>query len=143
MLAMTTAPASGAPTATPSRIHHVLLATNVDKASAGATQEAIELATENHAVLQILAVARNHRERVRLERGTAGIRERARAAGVTATAFVWHGDPAESILEAAWSERPDLLVLGARPHRDLRRLLGSVSARVAAAAPCRVMIVPA
>lgn len=143
MLATTTAPRSGAPVPSRSRIHHVLLATNLDKASAGAADEAIELASDNRAVLQILAVARNHRERTRLERGTAAIRERARAAGVTATAFVWHGDPAEAILEAAWSERPDLLVLGARPHRDLRRLLGSVSARVAAAAPCKVMIVPA
>jgi nucleotide-binding universal stress UspA family protein len=142
MHATTTAPTNGAPTANPTRIHHVLLATNLDKASAGAADEAIELASDNRAVLQILAVARNHRERNRLERGTAAIRERARAAGVTATACVWHGDPAEAILEAAWSERPDMLVLGARPHRDLRRLLGSVSARVAASAPCKVMIVP-
>jgi eukaryotic-like serine/threonine-protein kinase len=143
MPVMTKAPIAGTPAPTRSRFRHVLLATNVDKASAGAVDEAIELASDNHAVLQILAVARNHRERARMERGTAAIRERARSAGVTATAFVWHGDPAESILEAAWTERPDVLVLGARPHRDLRRLLGSVSARVAAAAPCKVMIVPA
>ena len=59
-----------------------------------------------------------------------------------ATSFVWHGDPAEAILEAAWTERPDVVVVGARHNRWIARLLGSVSGKVAEESPCRVEIVP-
>jgi nucleotide-binding universal stress UspA family protein len=55
---------------------------------------------------------------------------------------VWHGDPVDAILEAAWTEHPDVLVVGARHHRWLARLLGSVSGKVIEEAPCRVEIVP-
>jgi nucleotide-binding universal stress UspA family protein len=55
---------------------------------------------------------------------------------------VWHGDPADAIVEAAWTERPDVVVVGARHHRWVARLLGSVSGKVAEGAPCRVEIVP-
>jgi nucleotide-binding universal stress UspA family protein len=125
------------------RIYHVLLATDLSASSGRATEEAITLAARENAVLQILAVARNHRDRDRLEPGVDRIRRRARAAGVLATSFVWHGDPADAILEAAWTERPDVLVVGARQRRWVARLLGSVSSKVAGGAPCRVEIVPA
>ena len=124
-------------------IAHVLLATDLDEASARATEQAITLAARNNAVLQILAVARGHRDRERMERGAQLVRRRARAAGVVATSVVWHGDPVEAILEAAWTEHPDILVVGARQHRWVARLLGSVSSKVAGEAPCRVEIVPA
>jgi eukaryotic-like serine/threonine-protein kinase len=122
---------------------HVLLATDLDEASARATEQAITLAARHNAVLQILAVARVHDDRERMERGAELVRRRARAAGVVATSIVWHGDPVEAILEAAWTEHPDILVVGARPHRWVARLLGSVSSRVAGEAPCQVEIVPA
>jgi eukaryotic-like serine/threonine-protein kinase len=124
-------------------VHHVLLATDLSESSGRATEQAITLAARENAVLQILAVARRHADRDRLERGVLQIRRRARAAGVLATSVVWHGDPADSILEAAWTERPDVLVVGARQHRWVAGLLGSVSSKVAGEAPCRVEIVPA
>jgi nucleotide-binding universal stress UspA family protein len=124
-------------------IYHVLLATDLSESSGRATEQAITLAARENAVLQILAVARRHADRDRLERGVVQIRRRARAAGVLATSVVWHGDPADSILEAAWTERPDVLVVGARQHRWVAGLLGSVSSKVAGEAPCRVEIVPA
>ena len=124
-------------------ITHVLLATDLDEASTRATEQAITLAARHNAVLQILAVARVHDDRERMERGAQLVRRRARAAGVVATSVVWHGDPAEAILEAAWTEHPDILVVGARQHRWVARLLGSVSSKVAGEAPCRVEIVPA
>ena len=123
-------------------ITHVLLATDLEEASVRATEQAITLAARHNAVLQILAVAQRHDDRERVERGAQLVRRRARAAGVVATSVVWHGDPAEAILEAAWTEHPDILVVGARPHRWVARLLGSVSSRVAGEAPCRVEIVP-
>lgn len=127
----------------PRPIYHVLLATDLSEASARATEQAITLAARESAVLQILAVARNHGDRQRLEPGVERLRRRARAAGVLATSFVWHGNPANAILEAAWTERPDVVIVGARQHRWVARLLGSVSSKVAGEAPCRVEIVPA
>ena len=76
-----------------------------------------------------------------MERRVQLVRRRARASGVLAASVVWHGDPADAILEAAWTERPDVLLVGARRHRWVARLLGSVSGRVAKEAPCRVEIV--
>ena len=114
-------------------VYHVLLATDLSESSGRATEQAITLAARENAILQILAVARHHGDRQRLERG----------AGVLATSFVWHGDPADAILEAAWTERPDVLVVGARQRRWVARLLGSVSSKVAGEAPCRVEVVPA
>jgi nucleotide-binding universal stress UspA family protein len=128
----------------PDRPHvgHVLLATDLGEASGRATEQAITLAARDSAVLQILAVAQTQDERVEMERRIQLVRRRARAAGVLATSFVWSGDPADAILEAAWTERPDVVVVGARHHRWLARLLGSVSGKVAEEAPCRVEIVP-
>jgi nucleotide-binding universal stress UspA family protein len=127
----------------PSPIRHVLLATDLERPSRAAADEAIRLAAEHAAVLLVLAVARQHRDRTRLERGARALAERARAAGVVATSLVWHGDPAEAILQAAWTERADVVVLGSRRRRNLGRLLlGSVSSHVANEASCRVVIVP-
>jgi len=52
-----------------------------------------------------------------------------------------HGEPAEALTEAAGDL--DLLVLGSRGYGPVKgTLLGSVSSRVMAAAPCAVMVVP-
>jgi nucleotide-binding universal stress UspA family protein len=135
------APASEKRPHTP-HVHHVLLATDLGEASGRATERAITLAARDSAVLQILAVAASSDERTEMERRAQLVRRRARASGVLATSVVWHGDPADAILEAAWTERPDVLVVGARHHRWIARLLGSVSGKVAKEAPCRVEIVP-
>jgi nucleotide-binding universal stress UspA family protein len=123
-------------------VRHVLLATDLGEASGRATERAITLAARDNAVLQVLAVAPSSDERAEMERRVQLVRRRARASGVLATSVVWHGDPADAILEAAWTERPDVLVVGARHHRWVARLLGSVSGKVAKEAPCRVEIVP-
>jgi nucleotide-binding universal stress UspA family protein len=126
-----------------SPVYHVLLATDLSESSGRATEKAITLAACQNAVLQILAVARTYRDRERVERGVELLRRRARSSGVVATSMVWHGDPADAIVEATWTERPDVLVVGARQHRWMARLLGSVSSKVAGEAPCRVEVVPA
>jgi nucleotide-binding universal stress UspA family protein len=122
-------------------VRHVLLATDLGEASSRATERAITLAARDNAVLQILAVAKTSQDRAAMERRAQLVRRRARASGVLATSVVWHGEPAEAILEAAWTERPDVLVVGARHHRWVARLLGSVSGKVAQQAPCRVEII--
>ena len=123
-------------------VNHVLLATDLGEASSRATERAITIAARDNAVLQILAVAKTSDVWAEMERRVQLVRRHARSSGVLATSFVWHGDPAEAILEAAWTERPDVLVVGARHHRWAARLLGSVSGKVAEGAPCRVEIVP-
>lgn len=54
-----------------------------------------------------------------------------------------HSDPAEALLDYARNNRVDHLVMGARGITGVRRLLGSVSARVVAEAPCTVTVVRA
>lgn len=54
-----------------------------------------------------------------------------------------HGEPAVALLDYARSNGVDHLVMGARGITGVRRLLGSVSARVVAEAPCTVTVVRA
>ena len=58
------------------------------------------------------------------------------------TAHVLEGiDPAAAILDFAQANRVDHILIGARQDSMLRKLLGSVSAKVAAEAPCTVTVV--
>jgi len=50
-------------------------------------------------------------------------------------------DPAEAILEFARMNNVDQIVMGARANSAMRKILGSVSRRVAAEAPCTVTVV--
>jgi eukaryotic-like serine/threonine-protein kinase len=50
-------------------------------------------------------------------------------------------DPAAAILEFAASNQVDHIVIGARQNSLVRKLLGSVSAKVAAEAACTVTVV--
>lgn len=137
-------------------VRHVLLATDTGAASARAADEAIKMAADQQAILLVLSVVPpswlphlgRHRgpdaERDRRERGIRDVVRRAAARGVTAACVLWYGDPADAILEAARTQRADVVVLGSRRRTDLGRiLLGSVSSHVVEAAPCPVVVVPA
>jgi len=50
-------------------------------------------------------------------------------------------DPADTILDYARVNNVDHLVMGARANSTMRKLLGSVSGKVAAEAPCSVTVV--
>jgi nucleotide-binding universal stress UspA family protein len=66
------------------------------------------------------------------------------AAGLQARASVRTGDPGREIVAAARTMSADLVVVGSRGRGGVRGLfLGSVSRRVAATAPCSVLVVPA
>jgi nucleotide-binding universal stress UspA family protein len=61
--------------------------------------------------------------------------------GISTEPQLLRGEPAEALTEAA--EELDLLVLGSRGYGPVKgTLLGSVSSRVMAAAPCPVLVVP-
>lgn len=68
--------------------------------------------------------------------------ERVRAAGVRAHLLIWDGDPATCVLEAALAEGASRIVVGSHGRGRLgRAIVGSVSAAIAADAPCPVDIV--
>jgi nucleotide-binding universal stress UspA family protein len=50
-------------------------------------------------------------------------------------------DPADTILEYARLNNVDHIIMGARANSAIRKILGSVSAKVAAEAPCTVTVV--
>jgi len=75
----------------------------------------------------------------------AELRSWARPLGVEESRITFHvlesPDPASAILEYAESNQVDHVVMGARTSSTLRNILGSVSAEVAAKAPCTVTVV--
>lgn len=65
------------------------------------------------------------------------------AAGLKAQASIRTGDPGREIVKAADAVSADLVVVGSRGRGGVRGfLLGSVSHRVSATAPCSVLVVP-
>jgi nucleotide-binding universal stress UspA family protein len=136
-----TAPALGvAGSPAPSRIRKLLLATDLTEASAGATDQAFELATSLKASL--LAVAVIDQVRDRLEHDAQGLVERGRELGVEVSFLVWTGDPGDQIVAAAEAEAVDLVLVGSHGRGAVGRLfLGSVSEHVVRHAPCPVLVV--
>jgi nucleotide-binding universal stress UspA family protein len=141
---------------TPGRqFRHILLATDIDGASAQAIDEAIDLAKEPDTVLIVLSVVPRGAlvsatrywgpgpERDRCDRRAREIVARAVARGAIATSVVWHGDPAEAILEATRSGRVDAVVLGSRRRRSFARIFGSVSSQATRGGGRPAVIVPA
>lgn len=74
----------------------------------------------------------------------AGLRDWARPMNLAEGAATFHvleaADPADAILGYAALNNVDHIVMGARANSAMRKLLGSVSARVAAEAPCSVTV---
>jgi nucleotide-binding universal stress UspA family protein len=73
------------------------------------------------------------------------LRHWARALPVAGEGITYHVieavDPASAVVDYARNNRVDHIVMGARGSSPLRRLLGSVSAKVVAEAPCTVTVV--
>jgi nucleotide-binding universal stress UspA family protein len=66
---------------------------------------------------------------------------RARAAGVEAVSHIRKDDPADAIVAVAEEQNADLIVVGNKGMKGVRRVLGSVPNDVAHRAPCSVLIV--
>ena len=72
----------------------------------------------------------------------AGAERELQREGLGTSAKVLNGDPRTELVEAARSERADLLVVGSHGRTGVAKLLmGSVAAHVVAHAPCSVMVV--
>jgi nucleotide-binding universal stress UspA family protein len=137
-------------------IRHVLLATDLSPASAPATEEAIAISRRTGARLTVLSVIdprilrlpggrflrRVDQEQSRVEGGVQELVMRARACAIPSTFLVWHGEPSETILEAAEAEDVDLVVMGSHGRGRVGRLvLGSTSTRVSTESKRRVLVV--
>lgn len=74
-----------------------------------------------------------------------GLKDWARGLGLPNGKITFHVleavDPAEAILDYARQNNVDHIVMGARANSTMRKLLGSVSGKVAAEAPCSVTVV--
>ena len=74
-----------------------------------------------------------------------GLKDWAHGLGLPPSRITFHVleaiDPAEAILDYARQNNVDHVVLGARTNSTMRKLLGSVSGKVAAEAPCSVTVV--
>ena len=80
---------------------------------------------------------------VRFPQETAASAERdLQTTGLKTDARILHGDPRTALVEAARTERADLLVVGSHGRTGMAKLLmGSVAAYVVTHAPCSVMVV--
>jgi nucleotide-binding universal stress UspA family protein len=139
------------------RIRRIVLATDMSTASDGATEQAIALARDLACTLLVVSVidpskpgvsgsqaARMDQRRAAREAAAQAIVARGRRSGVQVSFLVWAGEPGPAIIEAAESERADLVVVGTRGRGRIERLvLGSVSDHVVRHAPCPVLIVSA
>ena len=145
-----------APDDSPRRsIRRILLATDLTSTSAGATDQAFELAEQLRAELLAVSVIdstvggkpgqpvlRMDQRRAEREVAAQALVVRGRRAGVRVSFLVWEGDPGPAIVDAAASELADLIVVGTHGRNRVERMvLGSVSDHVTRNAPCPVLIV--
>lgn len=141
-----------------SHVETILLATDGTAASSAAGEQAIQLAAALRARLLVVSVDTSRapidvpapsREAVGLsDRRTSMVTaaerlvQQARSAGAEATFLVWEGEPGETIVTAADSERADLIVVGTHGRGSIGRfLIGSVSDYVVRHAHCPVLVV--
>ena len=135
-------------------IQRILLATDLSVASAGATDEALELARSLRADLLVVSVIdpatplssgpveRMDQRRAAREFAAQAIVVQGRRIGVGVSFLVWEGEPGPAIVEAAHAEDADLVIVGTRGRNRVERfVLGSVSDHVVRHAPCPVLIV--
>lgn len=115
----------------------------VQRAAAAAPQCRITLATVQEPVFAEDPVP--ELEHTRHTEGLVALRHWAAPLALPPDRLRYHvlqgGDAAAAILDYAARHHVDHILLGARGHSALRRLLGSVSARVVAEAPCTVTTV--
>ena len=152
-----TSPASAVVELSPRRtIGRIVLATDLSPASAGATDQALELACSLRADLLVVSVIdsatslssgpvpRMDQRRAARELAAQAIVVRGRRMGVGVSFLVWEGAPGPAIVEAAQSEAADMIIVGTRGRGRVERfVLGSVSDHVVRHAACPVLIVRA
>lgn len=137
-------------------VERILLATDCSNFSEGAEQEAIFFAQSCGASLTILHVLEDNPEFSTI--GHATVREMEIAArahlekmhqmavneGINAEIVIIHSDsPDKTIIAEANKRNIDIVITGRRGRRGIKKLfMGVVTEKVAAAVPCKTLIVP-
>lgn len=134
------------------RLDNILFAAELGAQSKHAIDYALALATERYAQLTLLHVlpeeSRNYPDRTRVLRFAMDelqcLLPTDASSCCKAELAVDAGDPAERIVQHASNEKADLIVMGLATNSDFSAKGSSgVTCRVAAAAPCPVLSVPA
>jgi nucleotide-binding universal stress UspA family protein len=140
------------------RLHRILLASDLSKASSKAFAAALALAKTTRASLTILNVLTpltpmipgravelerlNREMKLESQRRLTELTARAKTSGIRAASVMVEGEPARQIVRVARSKRADLIVVGTHGRTGLDKFfLGSVAQRVVTTAPCPVMTV--
>jgi nucleotide-binding universal stress UspA family protein len=132
------------------KIREVLFATDLTPCSEAALPYAVSLAQQNRARLIILNVFPKSGDAAEIERQASAARQSLEAL-VPQEAGLWRqpyciaepGDPADKILDVAGGYKPELIVLGVRPHAVgmATHLSRPTAHRVIAGAACPVLTV--
>lgn len=134
----------------------LLLSTDGSDYSEGAIREAISFAKKCSSRLCAMSVIETNpeyetigaqqleKQDVKLLNHLDSVRQRAAAEGVTCDVFLCHREqPHECIVEEARKRQADMVIIGRRGVKGLKRLfVGEVAAKVISAAPCKVLVVP-
>ena len=120
----------------------ILIASDGSPYSDAAWDEALYVTRRVDSQLLALSVARQEEELEIAQAIVARLKAEAGRSGVSLETLVRRGRPFEAIVQAAGEKRADLIVMGALGMTGLTSLLmGSVTERVIAQAPCSVMVV--
>jgi nucleotide-binding universal stress UspA family protein len=135
----------GARKAGAGRLRHVLLADDGSKGAARARAFAVGIAAAAGARLTATCIREPTESKEAAELKLAETVAAAAAAGVKCTTEIQPpvgvSNPGRRIIEAAKRHRADVVVVGARSHGLLRKLLGSVSNYVVTHAPMSVSVI--
>jgi nucleotide-binding universal stress UspA family protein len=132
----------------------VVVGADASPTAAEAVRQAIEITKMSNGALHIVTAYRP--QRLTTEAGgeyrhsldttelaeslVTDLASRARIAGVPVETHVSSGDPASAICDVAAEVNADLVVVGNKGMKGVRRLLGSVPNSVAHDAPCSVLV---
>jgi nucleotide-binding universal stress UspA family protein len=120
----------------------ILIASDGSPYSDAAWDEALYVTRRVESQLLALSVARQEEELEIAQAIVARLQAEAERSGVSLETLVRLGRPFEAIVQTAGEKRADLIVMGALGMTGLTSLLmGSVTERVIAQAPCSVMVV--
>jgi nucleotide-binding universal stress UspA family protein len=139
-----------------SRLEKLLAATDRSVFSEGAIREAINFAKKCSSRLYIVSVMETNPEYETIganffqkeeEEAVAyleSVKTRASQEGLYCQSMLLHGDePYRRIVDAASEKMVDMVIMGRRGRTGLMKvLMGSVTAKVIAHAPCKVLVVP-
>jgi nucleotide-binding universal stress UspA family protein len=130
------------PKGSPLAFKNILIASDGSPHSDAAWEEALYIARRVGSELTALSVARNEGELELAKAVVAELKTWADGAGKGLSSLVVMGRPYEVIIQVAKKNNMDLIVLGAMGKTGLESLLmGSVTERVIAQAPCAVLVV--